>query len=76
MGIGFGHPHSGQEGREEGRSQKISKQFLGNVETHVLSPFGEADHGKVRELIKHASEAISYALEKGLEKAMNKCNTK
>ncbi len=76
LGIGLSHPHSGQEEGREGGPQKISKQFLGNVEDYVLSPFGETDHGKVRELIKRTSEAISFALEKGLEKAMNRCNTK
>jgi PTH1 family peptidyl-tRNA hydrolase len=76
LGIGFTHPHSGREGREDGHARLVSKQFVGNVEAHVLSPFGEAEHGKARELIKHGSEAISYALEKGLEKAMNRCNTK
>lgn len=53
-----------------------SEHFAGGVEDYVLSPFGEAGYGKVRELIEHSSEAISFALEKGLEKAMNKCNTK
>ena len=52
------------------------EHFAGGVEDYVLSPFGEAGYGKVRELIKHTSDAISFALEKGLEKAMNKCNTK
>jgi PTH1 family peptidyl-tRNA hydrolase len=53
-----------------------SDHFAGGVEDYVLSPFGEVGYGKARELIKHTADAISFALEKGLEKAMNKCNTK
>ena len=76
LGIGLSHPHSGREAREEGGAKRLSKQLVGGVDDYVLSPFGEPDHGKIRELIKHASEAISYALEKGLEPAMNRHNTK
>lgn len=76
LGIGMARPHSEKGKDEEGRVRRVSKQFVGNVEDYVLSPFGEVDHGKTRELIKHTSDAISYALEKGLEKAMNKYNTK
>lgn len=76
LGIGFEHPHSGREGREEDKAQKISRQFLRGVEDYVLSPFGENDQGRARELVKHASKAISYALEKGMEKSMNRYNTK
>lgn len=76
LGIGLSHPHSGQSAREDGSEQKVSKQFLGSAEKYVLSPFTHEDHSKARELIKHASDAISYALEKGLEKSMNRFNTK
>ena len=76
LGIGFTHPHSGREGREEGRVQKVSKQFVGNVDDYVLSSFTDTDHGKIRELIKRTTDAISFALEKGLEPAMNRYNTK
>lgn len=76
LGIGFEHPHSGRVGREEDKAQKISRQVLRGVEDYVLSPFSEEDQSKARELIKHASKAISYALEKGMEKSMNRYNTK
>lgn len=76
LGIGFEHPHSGREGREEDKAPKISRQFLGGVDDYVLSPFGEGDQSKARELVRHASKSISYALEKGMEKAMNRHNTK
>lgn len=76
LGIGLTHPHSGRAGREGDKAQKIGRQFLRGVEDYVLSPFGEEDQGKAGELVKHASKAISYALEKGLEKSMNRYNTK
>lgn len=76
LGIGATHPHSGRGGREEDKAQKISRQSLRGVEDYVLSSFGEGDQSKARELVKHASKAISYALEKGLEKSMNRYNTK
>lgn len=53
-----------------------TEHFAGRVEDYVLGRFGETDHGKVRELIKKTTEAISGALEKGLTSAMNRYNTK
>ena len=78
LGIGIEHPHVGREMREEGKGKepKINRQHLGNVEQYVLSSFTQEDHGKARELIKHASTAMQYALEKDLEAAMNRYNTK
>jgi PTH1 family peptidyl-tRNA hydrolase len=76
LGIGQSHPHTGREVREGEHTEKISKQRLGNVEQYVLSPFSQEDHNKARELLKHASAAMQYALEKDLEAAMNRYNTK
>lgn len=76
LGIGLSHPHTGREIREEEHSQKISKQHFGSVEQYVLSPFSQEDHGKARELLKNASAALQYALEKDLQAAMNRYNTK
>lgn len=76
LGIGIENPHSGRLAREQGHVSKISRQNLGNVENYVLNVFSEEEHNKIRDLISHASEAVSSALEKGLEKAMNRYNTK
>lgn len=46
------------------------------VSRYVLDDFTHADHGKVRELLKHTVAAIEMGLEEGLERAMNKYNTK
>ncbi|MBI2190330.1 MAG: peptidyl-tRNA hydrolase, partial [Candidatus Levybacteria bacterium] len=47
-----------------------------NVEDYVLSRFTGGQWGKTRELIKRGSKALQTGLEEGLEKAMNRFNTK
>jgi peptidyl-tRNA hydrolase len=42
----------------------------------VLGEFSEGEKGKAREIIKKSAKAIQDALEEGLEKAMNRFNTK
>jgi len=46
------------------------------VEHYVLDTFSHQDHGKVREMLKHASKALQLGLEQDLDSAMNKYNTK
>ncbi len=46
------------------------------IDDYVLGDFNHEEHGKVRELIKHAAKAIETGLEAGLEFSMNKYNTK
>jgi len=46
------------------------------VTHYVLDSFNHEDHGKVRELLKRTSKAIQMGLEEGLDRAMNKYNTK
>jgi len=76
LGIGLSHHHIGREVRERGKEEVISRQKLGNLDHYVLTPFSEEDHGKARELLKHTVSALQYALEKDLEAAMNRYNTK
>lgn len=76
LGIGVSHNHIGQEARVDGKEHTISKQKLRNVDGHVLGKFTTGEQGKIRELIKHGSEALQMALEKGMEQAMNRYNTK
>ncbi len=54
----------------------IKNQKLRNVENYVLSDFTGGEKGKVKELIKRGAKAIGAALEEGLERAMNRFNTK
>jgi len=44
------------------------------VEKFVVSPFRDNEGGDLKKLIKNAVEAVEIALEKGIEKAMNRFN--
>ncbi len=66
MGIGTSHD----------KEHAISKQTLRDAKDYVLGAFGRSDQGKIRELIKHGSDALQTALEKGIEVAMNRYNTR
>ena len=46
------------------------------VSHYVLDTFTHEDHAKIRELLKRTSKAIQMGLEKDLESAMNKYNSK
>jgi len=76
LGIGVSHPHTGQEAREDGKKHTLGRQNVKDAEDFVLGTFGRGEQGKVRELIKHGSDALQLALEKGIEAAMNRYNTK
>lgn len=63
MGIGL------QKVKTEGKKLK-------KVDSFVLGMFSEGEKGKAREIIKRGVKAIEHALEEGMEKAMNRFNTK
>lgn len=46
------------------------------VSDYVLETFDHEDKGKIRELLKRTSKALQMGLEEGLDRAMNKYNTK
>jgi PTH1 family peptidyl-tRNA hydrolase len=46
------------------------------IDNFVLGGFSEGEKGKAREIIKKSVKAVQDALEEGLEKAMNRFNTK
>jgi PTH1 family peptidyl-tRNA hydrolase len=56
--------------------EKISGKKLKPIDDFVLGGFGESEKGKAREIIKKGTKALENALEEGLEKAMNRFNTK
>lgn len=66
LGIGASHD----------KEHVISKQKINKAKEFVLGGFGRTDKGKVRELIKHGSEALKTGVEKGIETAMNRFNTR
>jgi PTH1 family peptidyl-tRNA hydrolase len=55
---------------------KIQTKKVKAIDNYVLGEFSESERGKAREIIKKGMKAIEDALEKGLEKAMNRFNTK
>ena len=65
MGIGATHNKS-----------EVGKHDFKDAKEYVLDKFHSGEIGKTREMIKHASEALQCALEKGMETAMNRFNTK
>lgn len=66
LGIGASHD----------KEHVISKQKINKAKEFVLGGFGKSDKGKVRELIKHGSDALKTGIEKGIEVAMNRYNTR
>jgi PTH1 family peptidyl-tRNA hydrolase len=56
--------------------EKLPGKRLKPIDDFVLGGFGESEKGKAREIIKKGTKAIEDALEEGLEKAMNRFNTK
>lgn len=59
------------EASSRGQSSKLK-----NIEEYVLSGFLGAEKGKVKDLLKRGAKAIETSLEDGLERAMNRFNTK
>jgi PTH1 family peptidyl-tRNA hydrolase len=59
-----------------GQKGKVLGKHLRPIDDFVLSEFGEGERGKAREIIKRGAKALEDALEEGLEKAMNRFNTK
>lgn len=66
--LGIGESHD--------KNHPVSRQIMHDAKDYVLDTFQHDEAGKSRELIKHASNAIQCALEKGMEVAMNRFNTK
>src|SRR5882672_361272 len=66
--LGIGESHD--------KTHPISKQQLRDAKEYVLDQFHAGEAGKVRELIKHSTDALRMALEKHIEVAMNRYNTK
>lgn len=58
--------------------QRVHKdgKVVKHIDDFVLGEFTESEKGKLREIIKRAKKSLEEALEVGLEKAMNKFNTK
>jgi PTH1 family peptidyl-tRNA hydrolase len=66
--LGIGTSHS--------KEHPIGRQKIHDAEDYVLGSFHSGDQGKIKDLIKHASKALQMALDKGMDEAMNRFNTK
>ena len=56
--------------------EQIHDRKIKAIDNYVLGEFSEGEKGKAREIIKKSVKAIQDSLEEGLEKAMNRFNTK
>lgn len=66
LGIG-----RGMEATKKSSNKNFHRQF---VIDFVLSKFRQGEAGELKHLVKHGAEAVSIALLKGLDKAMNRFN--
>lgn len=65
LGIGVAHDKGG-----------VAKHKVKNAEDFVIGSFTHDEAGKVRELTKKAVKALEMCLDSGMERAMNRFNTK
>lgn len=61
---------------EDGQTKPVGRMKVRNVEEFVLGDFVGKDWTEAKKTIKHTSEALQCALQKGLEVAQNRFNTK
>lgn len=66
--LGIGESHD--------KTHAVGRQVVHDAKEYVLDKFHSSEAGKSRELIKRGSEALHTAIEKGIETAMNRFNTK
>jgi PTH1 family peptidyl-tRNA hydrolase len=66
--LGIGESHD--------KTHPVGKQELRDAKEYVLDQFNSSEKGKARELIQRGSDALQMALDKGIETAMNRFNTK
>lgn len=66
LGIGASHD----------KEHAVGRQYVRDASEFVLQTFRDGEKGKAREMIKRGSKALQMAIEKGIETAMNRYNTK
>lgn len=75
--LGIGNPkHTVNRLDGDGQSKMIGRRNMGNTNDFVLGTFEGKERSEAKQLIKDTVEAINCALEKGMETAMNRFNTK
>jgi PTH1 family peptidyl-tRNA hydrolase len=73
MGIGMSHAPSNEDGE---KVQAIARTKIHDVEEYVIGEFSGKELTEVKKLVKHTSDALETALEKDLQTAQNRFNTK
>lgn len=58
------------------KEQPIGKQIIRDAKDFVLDTFSQSEQGKAREMIKHACQALEAGLQKDIQTAVNRFNTK
>lgn len=78
LGIGrgklFGKGREEGEGGEKRERSQDKRLYHRSVVSFVLSHFSQGEAGALKHLIKNGTEAVEIALDKGIEKAMNRFN--
>jgi peptidyl-tRNA hydrolase, PTH1 family len=73
--MGIGHMRRTSHD-EEGRERPVGRMKMEGVDDYVLGPFEGKSQTEAKKMVKHSSEALETALEKGLKVAQNRFNTK
>lgn len=63
-------------GKSRDKEQPVSNQLIRDAKEYVLNVFQDGEVGKAKDLIKRGSQALETALEKGIETASNRFNSK
>ena len=63
-------------GKSRDKEQPVSNQLIRDAKEYVLNVFQDGEVGKAKDLIKRGSQAIETALEKDIETACNRYNSK
>jgi peptidyl-tRNA hydrolase, PTH1 family len=61
---------------EDGGERMVIKRDMGDANEFVLGAFKGKENSEAKKLVRYASNALEVALEKGLDCAMNRFNTK
>jgi len=61
---------------KEKTGERMAKYKVKNTEDYVLSSFSAPERGKIKNLVKHAAQALVEVLENGQDAAMNRFNTR
>ncbi len=76
MGIGVNRNVTVTKADGEEQHQPVSRHKVQNGANFVLGTFSTKEASEMKKMIKHTSQSLQTALEKGLESAQNQFNTK